>query len=91
MVKVQVIEDFRLSRFNELKNIQRKSKDVENFLFKEDIFECDEELAKYLIENNKEGRAFVKVIEVMPKKEIQKAIDNPVKKETKSRKTIAKK
>jgi hypothetical protein len=99
MIKVEVLEDFRLSRFNEIKNIQRKSKEEKGRLFTGDIFECTEELADYLIKNNSLGRAFVRVIKIIPEKEIQKAINKAVKEEVKvekpkrtrtSKKTIAK-
>lgn len=92
MVKVEVLEDFTLKRFDELKNIQRKSKEQKGRLFAEDIFECTEELAAYLTKNNLLGRAFVRVIEVIPQEENKsKTTKTTTKKETKSKKTIAKK
>ena len=77
MVKVEVIEDFHLVRFNELSNIVRQSgKDEPNKLFKKDIFTCTEDMAKYLTEGNALKRAFVKVIEVIPvKKEEPKKVE----------------
>lgn len=86
MIKVEVIKDFGLAKFNELKNIQRKSKEVKGQLFIGDTFECTEELAKYLTNEipNPANDVFVKIIEVIP--EVKE-----VKKEKKSRKTIAKK
>lgn len=96
MIKVKVIEEFTLGKnpeykFEDLKNIVRAGREEKGRLFENDTFECDKKMADYLLRANELERAFVKVIEVMPKKEIQKAIDKPVKKETKSRKTIAKK
>jgi len=67
MVRCKVISDFSLKRFDELKNIVRKNKEQKGFLFRDDMFECDEELADYLTGNNAHKRAFVKVIEVIPK------------------------
>lgn len=90
MFKVEVLEEFTLGRFDELKNIQRKAREEKGKLFVGDIFECTEELADYLIKNNSLGRAFVRIIEVIPEKEKQE-IKAPIKKEIKSKKTIAKK
>lgn len=69
MIKVEVIEEFTLGKFNELKNITRKQKEQEGKLFIGDIFECDEKMADYLTGNNPINRAVVKVIEVIPEKE----------------------
>lgn len=95
MVKVEVIEEFTLGRFDELKNIQRKSREEKGRLFVGDIFECDKELANYLMGENALKRAFVKVIEIIPEeiKEVkeEKTKKTTAKKETKSKKTIAKK
>lgn len=69
MIKVKVIEEFTLQKFDELKNITRKGKEQEGKLFIGDIFECDEKMADYLTGNNPINRAVVKVIEVIPEKE----------------------
>ena len=69
MIKVEVTEDFTLEKFNELKNIIRKTKGQEGKLFIGDTFECDEKMADYLTGNNPINRAVVKVIEVIPEKE----------------------
>ena len=69
MIKVEVTEDFTLEKFNELKNIIRKTKGQEGKLFTGDIFECDEKMADYLTGNNPINRAVVKVIEVIHEKE----------------------
>ena len=79
MIKVEVInEDFTLERFNELKNITRKSKEEKGKLFKGDTFECSETMVDYLTGNNPLNKVVVKVIEVEPK--IEK---DPVAKEIK--------
>lgn len=75
MVKVEVIEDFTLERFNELKNIQRKGKDIKGSLFKGDEFDCSKELADYLLGNNKLNKAFIKIIEVIPEKKKEEPIE----------------
>lgn len=68
MIKVEVInEDFTLKKFDELKNIIRKSEEEKGKLFKGDIFECDEEMVDYLTGNNPLNKVVVKVIEIMPK------------------------
>lgn len=82
MIKVEVIDDFSLEKFHELKNIQRKSRNEEGRLYRGDVFECTEGMADYLQGNNRLNRAFVKIIEIIPEK---------IKKQTKSKKTIAKK
>lgn len=73
MIKVEVInEDFTLERFNELKNITRKSVEEKGKLFKGDTFECDEKMVDYLTGNNPLNKVVVKVIEVEPVKEAPK-------------------
>lgn len=69
MIKVEVIEDFTLQRFNELKNITRKSIAKKGKLFKGDTFECDEKMVDYLTGNNPLNKVVVKVIEVEPEKD----------------------
>lgn len=88
MIKVEVIEEFTLGRFNELKNIVRTGKEETGRLFIGDTLECEKDMADYLLGSNALGRAFVKVIEVIPKENKE-----PVK-ETKpkaTKKTTAKK
>ncbi len=75
MIKCEVIKDFTLKRFNELKNIKRKSFDTKGKLYIGDTFECDEDMVKYLTGNNDEGEVVVKVIEVEPEK-TEIVIDN---------------
>lgn len=69
MIKCEVIEDFRLGDFKKLKNIVRKGKSLEGYLYKGDTFECDEEMAEYLTGHNKLNKSFVKVIELIPNNE----------------------
>lgn len=66
MIKVEVIEDFTLQRYDELKNIERAMQDVKGKLFAKDRFECSKELADYLLGNNPLKKAVVKVIEIEP-------------------------
>lgn len=73
MVKCQVIKEFTLERFDELKNIIRKRVETKGKLYVDDTFECDEDLAKYLMGNNEKGSTVVKIIEVDPKIKSKKA------------------
>ena len=66
MIKVEVKEEFTLRKFDELKNIVRKSKEEKGRLFVGDIFECDKDMAEYLTGNNPLNKTVVKVIEVIP-------------------------
>ena len=70
MVRVEVIEEFTLGKFNELKNIERANpnKNEDGHLYVNDKFECTEEMARYLGGENGEHRAFIKIIEVIPEK-----------------------
>ena len=69
MIKVEVIEQFTLQRFDELQNIERVGAEQKGKLFVGDKFECTEELAKYLTGENPLGKVVVKVVEVKPIKE----------------------
>lgn len=98
MIKCEVIKEFTLKRFNELKNIKRKNFDTKGKLYIGDTFECDEDMVKYLIGNNDKGEVVVKVIEVEPKElkaDIKKIIESakddkeyvkPIKKKKSSKK-----
>lgn len=93
MIKCEVIERFTLGRFNELKNIKRKSVDTNGELYVGDVFECEKELADYLMGNNSKKKVVVKVIEVIPeavfeqpKKEEVKEVKKPSVKTTKKSK-----
>ena len=68
MIKVEVIEDFTLERFDEIVNLERKSAGPVGRLKVGDIFECQKDLADYLLGENRLNRPFVKVIEVIPAK-----------------------
>ena len=68
MIKVEALENFTLAKFDELKNIIRKNpnKNEKGKLYEGDVFECNKELADYLLGANALGRAVVKVIEIEP-------------------------
>ena len=83
MIKVEVInKDFTLKKFDELKNVTRKSVEEKGKLFKGDTFECDEKMVDYLTGNNPLNEVVVKVIEIMPEEkpyETKKLKQNPIK------------
>ena len=90
MIKCEVIENFTLARFDELKNVERLGGGTGNYLKVRDRFECTEELAKYLTGDNAMKKVVVKVIEVIPDKlptteEIDKAYEEIEKKPRKKR------
>ena len=87
MITVEVIEDFTLSKFNELKEIKRKNLSTDGRLYKEDTFKCDKEMYDYLTKNNNLGRAFVKAIEIEPKEEITEEVKEKVEEKPKKKKT----
>ena len=68
MIKVEVLQDFTLARFDEIENIERSRRNETGKLFTGDKFECEKELADYLLGENPLGKAVVKVIEVIPEK-----------------------
>lgn len=79
MIKLEVIEPFSLSRFGEIKNLVRKKQDVDGKLNKEDVFECEKDLADYLLGENAYKKPFVRIIEVIPEvpkiENVEKAIE----------------
>ena len=68
MIKCEVIKEFTLERFNELKNVVRIRKDVPGSLFVGDTFCCEKDIADYLLGDNDRKVVVVKVIEIIPKK-----------------------
>lgn len=71
MIKCEAIKEFTLGRYDELKNIQRKSIEIKGKLLIGDTFECEKDLADYLLGKNDKNMAVVKVIEIEPEKEIE--------------------
>lgn len=74
MIKCEVIERFTLGRYDELKNIKRKGVDTKGMLYVGDTFECEKELADYLMGNNDKNKVVVKVIEVIPEAVVEKPV-----------------
>ena len=79
MIKVEAIKDFKLARYDELKNIVRKSGVEEKGLLRaRDTFECTKELCDYLMGDNAKKEVVVKVIEVIPEEKEVKASEELV-------------
>ena len=66
MIKCEVIKEFTLKKFDELKNIKRRRIDTKGRLYEGDTFECTKEMADYLMGDNKDKQVVVKVIEIVP-------------------------
>lgn len=66
VIRCKAIKQFDLEKFDELKNIKRKKIEKKGTIFKDDIFECSEEMARYLLGNNQYGIIAVKVNEIIP-------------------------
>lgn len=81
MIKVEVIEQFSLKDFDKLVNLKRgTTKDKYGELYVTDTFECTEEMAKYLTGDNALRKIVVKVIEVVPEKEMENVEEEKPKK-----------
>lgn len=74
MIKVEVIENFTLEDYSKLKNVKKVISRKENEFGARDTFECDEKMVDYLTGNNALNKVVVKVIEVVPEKDITETI-----------------
>jgi len=100
MVKVKAIQNFTLSKFNEIKNLVRNNTayNEDGHIYTGDVFECDRKMSDYLMGDNRLKAVVVEILEIIPeeKKEEPKielpkfAKEVPIKKVTKP-KTIKKK
>ena len=66
MVKVQAIIDFNYKNYNKIKDLQSTNKIQEGKIFAGDIFNVEDDEAKYLTGENKNKIVAVKVLEVIP-------------------------
>ena len=66
MVKVQAIIDFNYKNYTKIKDLQPANKIQEGKIFAGDIFNVEDEEAKYLTGENKNKIVAVKVLEVIP-------------------------
>ena len=78
MVKVQAIIDFNYKNYNKIKDLQPVNKIQEGKIFAGDIFNAEDDEAKYLTGENKNKIVAVKVLEVKPTETtmIEQKIDN---------------
>lgn len=92
MIKCEVVESFTLKDYDKLKNVKKVIERKENEFGKNDTFECDKEMADYLLGNNVLKKVVVKVIEVIPEeiKEEDPYKDYVEPKTTKKKKTSKK-
>lgn len=68
MIKVQAIQSFNFGSMDKIKNLKRFKVEQPNFIFKNDIFECDKDMYEYLSGKNENGVVVVKLIEYKPSK-----------------------
>ena len=74
MVKVQAIIDFNYKNYNKIKDLQPTNKMQEGKIFAGDIFNVEDDEAKYLTGENKNEIVAVKVLEVIPEIKEEKKI-----------------
>ena len=74
MVKVQAIIDFNYKNYNKIKDLQPTNKIQEGKIFLGDIFNVEDDEAKYLTGENKNKIVAVKVLEVIPEIKEEKKI-----------------
>ena len=74
MVKVQAIIDFNYKNYNKIKDLQPTNKIQEGKIFAGDIFNVEDNEAKYLTGENKNKIVAVKVLEVIPEIKEEKKI-----------------
>ena len=75
MVKVQAIIDFTYKKYDKIQNLNSVKTKEKGKIFKEDIFEVEDEEALYLTGKNKNNIVAVKVLEVIsnkPKKQLKR-------------------
>ena len=74
MVKVQAIIDFNYKNYNKIKDLQPANKIQEGKIFAGDIFDVEDDEAKYLTGENKNKIVAVEVLEVIPEIKEEKKI-----------------
>ena len=79
MVKVQAIIDFNYKNYNKIKDLQPTNKMQEGKIFTGDIFNVEDDEAKYLTGENKNKIVAVKVLEVIPEIKEERKITVKVK------------
>ena len=74
MVKVQAIIDFSYKKYDKIQNLNSLDEIEKGKIFKEDIYEEEDDEAKYLTGENKNNIVAVKVLEVIPEIKEEKKI-----------------
>ena len=74
MVKVQAIMDFTYKKYDKIQNLNSLDEIEKGKIFKEDIFEVEDDEALYLTGKNKDKIVAVKVLEVIPEIKEEKKI-----------------
>lgn len=88
MVKVQAIIDFNYKNYNKVKDLQPVNKIQEGKIFAGDIFNVEDDEAKYLTGENKNKIVAVKVLEVIPEIKEEKKITTKAKNKDNKKKGI---
>lgn len=88
MIRCEVIEEFTLEKFDELKNLvrAREEKNQNKKLYLKDTFECNKEMADYLTGGNSYKKPYVKIIEIIPEEVIEKTEEPKVEEKPKKSK-----
>ena len=84
MVKVQAIIDFTYKNYDKIKELESAGEREQGKIFTGDIFNVEDDEAKYLTGKNKNEIVAVKVLEVMP--EIKEEKKNTTKGKNKNNK-----
>lgn len=74
MVKVQAIIEFTYKKYDKIKKLESKTKKEKGKIFKEDIFEIEDEEALYLTGKNDLNIKAVKILEIIPDKPKKRTI-----------------
>ena len=74
MVKVQAIMDFTYKKYDKIQNLNSLDEIEKGKIFKEDIFEVEDDEALYLTGKNKDKIVAVKVLEIIPEIKEEKKI-----------------
>ena len=86
MVKVQAIIDFNYKNYTKIKDLQPTNKIQEGKIFVGDIFNVEDDEAKYLTGENKNKIVAVKVLEVIPEIKEEKKITTKAKNKSNKKK-----
>ena len=87
MIKVKALQEFTYGKFDKIKNLERNdiNKNQDGRIYEKDIFECTQDMAKYLTGGC--GYELVKVIEVIPEKVIEEVKEEKVEEQPKPKKS----